>query len=396
MLDVLAATLLLGLFCGLRTWPLAARLVLFAFLAPALIWLSFPGCFLYGGLLVAPLPAVWRERRLASGLAYGLLALAVLGSFCLLLHVIHARRNTSMEGCWVQQFPNWSRPWSVLPWAVFSTFDVVRYCFHPTGHALALVAVVGGVILWRSGQRALVVLLLLPLALALAAALVKAYPYGGARVEVYAAPALALLVAAGVPGTWAWLQARRRYAGLALVALLAWPCAVAAYRVVQPWDRADSAAAADFVIRHRQPEEPVVGNAWQDWYYLRHLEAAFQPLGQAIGQARGHVWLIWTDDTARDDAWVSRELLHGGRVIAHRAFGGGTTVYLTEPAGSEQGASSNAAIDRQPESRIARIWIPVIGILGLGFVCGLLLALSEITTQAGHRPARSGPRRSRP
>ena len=65
--DVLAAVFLLALYAATRTTPLGRRLMLFALPAPVLIFLSYPACFLYGGVLAATAPAVWRRRSRRRG-----------------------------------------------------------------------------------------------------------------------------------------------------------------------------------------------------------------------------------------------------------------------------------------------------------------------------------------
>jgi hypothetical protein len=330
-LDILAAILLIDLVHRPAAWTLTSRVLLLAALAPAIIWLSFPGCFLYGGVLIVLLPPVWRQRRLTLWLAYGLLTLAVFVAFALLLGPIRAQRHATMDGCWVAQFPNWSRPWTVPVWAVCSTVDLVRYCFEPTGHGLALAALAGGIALWRGGQRELVLLVLLPLDLAFGASLVHAYPYGGARVEVFAAPGLALLIAAGIPPIWTWLRTRQRLAPLVLTAMLLWPAGLADYRVVRPWARPDSAGAASFVLAQRRPDEPVFGNSWQDSYYFRSLGTTFQLFGRSLRETHQCFWLVWSEEgQVYDDCRASTYLLGGGRILCRREFTG-TTVYHCEP-----------------------------------------------------------------
>ena len=219
---------------------------MFTLLAPLIIFLCFPGCFLFGGVLIVLLWDVWSERKAGAWLGYAVLVLVVFGAFTILaLGPVRAQRCDDMAACWEHQFPRWDQPWSVPGWMLFSTLDIFRYCFKPFGHVLAVFAVVGGVLWWRSRQRALLVLLTLPLGLALVAAFVHAYPYGGARVEVYAAPALALLIAAGIPPMLAWVQARAatwRPPALGLARLVAVvffliPLAIALYRAAVPWAR---------------------------------------------------------------------------------------------------------------------------------------------------------------
>src|SRR5262249_45701032 len=103
--DVLAAVLVLALLCLGEHWSLVRRLLFAVLLAPLLIWLSYPACFLCGGLLVALLPAVWRERHWSSSLAYLLLAgvvgLAFLG---LVLGPVRAQHDPTIQECWTNCF----------------------------------------------------------------------------------------------------------------------------------------------------------------------------------------------------------------------------------------------------------------------------------------------------
>ena len=41
------------------------------------------------------------------------------------------------KSCWTSFFPDWSRPWTVPGWTLFSTLDVLRYCCKPLGQILA-------------------------------------------------------------------------------------------------------------------------------------------------------------------------------------------------------------------------------------------------------------------
>jgi hypothetical protein len=293
-IDILAATLLLAAFCCLEAWPLCRRLACLALLAPIVILLSYPGCFLYGGLLTAHLPAVWRQRDWRVWLSHGLLALAVFGSFTLLvLGPIQAQRGAPMTDCWLREFPQWQRPWTVPFWTFYSSVEVVRYCTTPgpVGQAMAALAVGGAVLLWRRGRRCLVVVLTLPIVLALLASYAWAYPYGGARVMAYAAPAVALLIAEAVPATWAWLRERSRWAAVALPAMLVVPLAHSTFRVVVPWQRADCAGASAFVMAHRQPGEAVTANHWEYAYYFRHLDA-FTRWEDMTERREGRLWVV--------------------------------------------------------------------------------------------------------
>jgi hypothetical protein len=292
--DVLCSAGLIAAYLATEAWPMVRRLGLFTALAPMLIFLTYPGCFLYGGLLLALGPAIWRRQRAREWIAYAVLALTVAVSFALLaLGPARAQRSELMEQCWVGQFPNWDRPWTVPPWAFTSTLKVFGYCCSPSGQLLAGVALVGCGILWRRGRRRLI-LLTVPILLALVAACLGAYPYGGARVLVYAAPAVVVLIGAGVPPAFRWLHGRSRLASLALTALLIAPVGLSAYRIVQPWQRADCASAAAFVLAHRQPTDPVTCNHWEYQYYFQCLGPALQPLVGVERKPGDRLWVVLT------------------------------------------------------------------------------------------------------
>src|SRR5262245_60579141 len=81
--DVLAAIVLALLFLTPAAWSLERRLTALALLAPVVTFLVYPGCFLYGGLLLALLPAVWRSRRPMCWCGYCGLTVTVFVSFAL-------------------------------------------------------------------------------------------------------------------------------------------------------------------------------------------------------------------------------------------------------------------------------------------------------------------------
>src|SRR5262249_52713520 len=183
--EVMAATALIALFCFLSSRssdglairpPLGRQLAVYGFLSPLLIFLAYPGCFLCGGLLVALLPAVWRQRRLETWLEYAVLVVVVFGAFGLLVAgPVHAQRCPAMTQLWENSFPPWDRPWTVPAWTLLSTLEVFRYCCDPFGQVLTAAAVIGAGSLWRRGRRALLALLVTPLVLALLASYLSAY-----------------------------------------------------------------------------------------------------------------------------------------------------------------------------------------------------------------------------
>jgi hypothetical protein len=142
-----------------------------------------------------------------------------------------------------------------------------------------------------------VVLLVLPLGLALAAACVHRYPYGGARVVVYATPGLAILTAAGAAAAWRRLSGGLRPWRLALTALLLLTIPNSLYRTVVVWERPQAAAAAAFVEARRRPGDAVVGNDGIHAYYCRRMGAAFTcgGFGETPAPVGGRVWVLYTD-----------------------------------------------------------------------------------------------------
>jgi hypothetical protein len=332
--DVFAAVLLLAVHCAGKDRPVSWRLIAYTLLAPLLIFLSYPACFLYGGVLAASLPAVWRRGRLSALADYALLCLTIALAFGLLVAgPARAQRDGAILSCWLDFFPDWSRPWSVPGWAALSTFGVFRYCCKPVGEVLLVVAVVGTVSCWRRGQRSLVVLLVGPVLLALAAACLGRYPYGGARVMVYAAPAVALLTGAGVPPALAWLRQRSRPGVAVLVVLVCLPAEGALRSVAAHWPRPNTAGAAAYVNGRRQPSEVVLGNDWTHHYYFRQLGSRFKDKAEAVSGVAGRVSVVYTAQVPAEErlraalAWVKR----GRRVLERREFEFTTVLLLGRP-----------------------------------------------------------------
>lgn len=325
--DVFVTVLLLYVFFVVRL-TLQRRLLLFTCLAPPLIFLSFPACFLFGGVLVALLPLVRNERR---WLAYGGVVFAVGISFLLLaLGPAKAQRDGAMLSCWLKFFPDWSQPLSVPGWIVISTAEVYRYCLPPLGQVLLPLALFGAMGLWQRGQVDATVLLLVPGLLALGAACVGSYPYGGARVMVYVAPALALLVAAGAVPVLEWLRQRGRPALAIALILLLLPLGGSLGRLVNPWPRAESDAACAWVLERRNDSDRVVGNDWTCSYYMRHLGELYQAFDKEAFAKSSRAWIVYI---GKKPATVRLEEARlqaptGWQVVEHRDFHDATVLLL--------------------------------------------------------------------
>jgi hypothetical protein len=331
--DVLAAVVSIAAYSLTQSWPLRRRLWLCGLLALCLIFVSYPGCFLCGGLLTALLPVIWHARRMAARVGYILFACAVFGAFALVLAgPAYAQRCPAMAQCWIGGFPVWNRPWSVPLWTLLQTLEVFRYCCEPLGQVYAALAVIGVIGLWRRGERAYTVLLVLPLVLAVLASYLGAYPYGGYRVMVYATPALVLLIGEGVAPVldrlWTPREAMSKLAkrvtafprALSLawspvvamfVVLLLLPVGRAVKRVLFPWPRADCAAAAAYVKARLQPGDQVAANHWEYAYYFRRLGSTFTLLDQSPRRFGPRLWLVVTAPESADRLAVARSLPPG-------------------------------------------------------------------------------------
>ena len=293
--DAFVAILVAWGYLRTRELPVRVQCALWVAVLPVVEWLTFPGCFIAGGLLLALLPAAWRAGRV-DRLAYGLLGLAVVGSFvALAVGPAKAQQDGAMTGCWVHHFADWSRPASVPVWAFVSTLEVLRYALLPLGQILAPVVVVGAVRLGRRDGRILM-LLLAPLGLALVAALIGKYPYGGARVCVFAAPALLLLVAEGAPTCWSWLARHHRFAPAILVIALTMPFAQTAYRVAVPWPRADFRAAVEYVEPRLAEGDLIASDHWEVLYYMRGREELVCEPAEIGDRQPVRVWVLTGTD----------------------------------------------------------------------------------------------------
>ena len=333
--DVLVALVVVWGFLRTRDWPLRFQCLLWLAVLPVAEWLTFPGCFISGGLLLALLPTAVLAGRL-DRLMYGLLGLAVVGSFvALALGPAKAQQDGAMTGCWVHHFADWSRPAHVPVWAFVSTLEVLRYALMPLGQVLAPVAVVGAIRLGRRDGR-LLILLLAPLGLALVAALIGKYPYGGARVCVFAAPALLLFVSEGVTACRAWLARYGRFAPAMLFAALALPFAQTAYRVAVPWPRADFRQAVDYVEARLGAGDLIASDHWEVLYYLRGREELVCEPAEIGARRPARVWVLTGTDPGvgelrlnqvpADWEWAGEVRFRGTRAVLFEHRPGSTSV----------------------------------------------------------------------
>lgn len=250
LVDVLVIVLVPAIFLATRDWRLGRRSLLFAAMAPLVIFLAFPGCFAMGGLLLAMLPEVWRERHSRTAwLGLALVAAATLMAFgFLVMGPIRAQHTAALADYWTDTFPNWQEPWTLPEWCVRSNISVLDHSFRPLGGALAPFALLGVASMWRRGCKTELLLVATPIVLVMVAAALRAYPYDS-RVALFTVAPFAMLIGEGAVALLEWIQrwrqhepswrrlaARRALFATALILLLL-PTCLMAYRALNPWPR---------------------------------------------------------------------------------------------------------------------------------------------------------------
>jgi hypothetical protein len=317
--DLFVSTAVLAGYTITRGWPLRRRIALFALAAPPLLWLSYPACFLYVGLLAALLPEVWRERGLRTGLLYALWAGVVAAAFGLLVvGPIRAQRCAELDAYWAGDFPDLKHLWALPGWVAGSTLGILHYACNPIGAYLSIFATVGAWRLWREGGRRLLLLLTAPLGAALLAAVLRSYPYGGSRLQFYAAPLVLLLVGVGLAPVLDWLRHRPRLMplGWALGVLLLCPAGNSAVRLFVPWSRPDAATLATDVLARRQDGEAVLCGEWQAFYYFRHARGPVLLAEQSSPAAiPGPLWVVVLSENDAEREEGLRRLAEGRSVL---------------------------------------------------------------------------------
>jgi 4-amino-4-deoxy-L-arabinose transferase-like glycosyltransferase len=225
-LDLLVTCLLQ---CLALRWLLAAkrprsRAALWALAALALAapWFSYPSCFVGGGIALALLPAVLRDRSRATLVAYAGFA-AALAAGCAGSYALVARAQTLAfdgSGAWLARF--WAdsfpppQPLPFVAWLA-RTHSGMMFAYPnggPNGGSTLtlLLFLIGIAAVARASarrrdappdvapdpRRGVLGVLLAPFALAFLAAGLRLYPYGGpTRISLYLAPAICLFTGAG-------------------------------------------------------------------------------------------------------------------------------------------------------------------------------------------------------
>lgn len=277
--------------------PMWVRSLVGTILAPMCIWISFPACFVFGGVLTGLLPTAWRADWRGKA-AFTAFALSVGISFILLaVGPARAQQTAEMKACWSGgDFADWSDPARVPMWAMSNSFDVARYAFHPFGWPLLVPAVVGAWSLLRKPDGwAVACAALLPMGLVFVAACLGKYPYSAARTVAFLTPGLALLACEGLRRFWDWCKMPvLRWAFLLLwVPVLLIPVGYTARRVVDPWERPECDRAAAYVLSHCQVDEPINANHWEYEFYFRRVDDQLLRVEHNPSKAKVP-WEVWS------------------------------------------------------------------------------------------------------
>lgn len=286
--DAAVATALLLYLQATAGRPAGRRLLPLAIAAPVLIAFSYTALFVYGGLLLAVLPAAWADRW--RGVGAWLLASAAVAGTLAVLHFgpMTAQRVDSLVAEWQPHFLPHTGPLAATDWTVRAVLGVFQQAANPSGFVLGLFAPLGVWGLWRAGRREVAVACVGMFALAIVAAAVKAYPLGQHRLSQFLTPAAILLGAAGVGEVlrrWKWV-------GVTLAVLMVGVAdGLSLSHLWEPWHRPDAQAVHRYVQAHRRPGDVVLSNEANYLYFffgeLKSIEA-----GGAEVPAGGRAWVV--------------------------------------------------------------------------------------------------------
>ncbi len=266
--DALLTTALLYFYYAAQEWSAVKRLALLAVLIPPILCASYPAVFILGGMLLALLPAAYRERF--RGLAsWAVASAAALVTFaCLYFGPIQKQRVEGLVSEWDSKFPKFHEPETLPGWVIETTTTTFQYCFNPVGFYLCAVAPFGILATWRRSRVDLAVLLVTPFLLAMIAAALKAYPFGFNRLMFFIAPCALLLGGLGIDAAFRYFSSKRLHllTGGSLIAISLF---LPVFHIVKPWDRPDSSGAAAHIRGHRIEGDRVASDEQTYVYFFR-------------------------------------------------------------------------------------------------------------------------------
>jgi hypothetical protein len=234
--DLLVALAILALAMEWLRRPGRTRWLwcLTALVGPA-VGYSFPAIFMVGGVSLVVLGRILSGERspqaAASWRAWATYNLVFVASFAAVLVVSKysvgvTNQQTMEEAHWASTFPPISQPLKLPRWLLETHAGAMLG--YPVGgpnwgSSFSLLCVIAGVaaISWRR-QWLLLGFLLAPLALNLIAAALHRFPYGGhARMSLFLAPALCMLIAVGLTAELTWIESLLQRPSMARVNRLA-------------------------------------------------------------------------------------------------------------------------------------------------------------------------------
>ena len=319
-IDALATTVLLYMAVRLKdASPLKYILTLGAIEA-GLFWISYPSCFVYGGVAVMGFVKLLGSRRWRDWVGFLLVNAAVGASMYAMLKLTGSQRSDLLMVYWAKRgFPMGWAPTALLKWPVEATYRVFEDAVRPIGFFAMAMAFVAVVAMWFKPRRLFVLgLLAAPLALNFLAACFKLYPWVGSRTSMWNIPIVALLAAEGWGAIVARLPAgmHRRNGIVIGMAIIAVPTGMALYYLgwvhhrkphgrplvqhiranVREGDHIAIAGSNEFGIYFRNdPVAPVTGGQYDNQGVREVLSALDKP-----GWKR--CWLLVRRD---DDDWTS-------------------------------------------------------------------------------------------
>ncbi len=234
-IDALATTVLLYTAVRLRGASVLKYMLILGAIEAGLFWISYPSCFVYGGVAVMGFAKLLGSRRRRDWVGFLLVNAAVGASMYAMLKLTGSQRSDMLMVYWSKRgFPMGLAPAELLKWPVDATYRVFEDAVRPIGFFAMAMAAVAIVSMWFKPRRLFVLgLLAAPLALNFLAACFKLYPWVGSRTSMWNIPIVALLAAEGWGAIVARLPAgvhRRNAIAIGMV-IVAVPMGMALYNL---------------------------------------------------------------------------------------------------------------------------------------------------------------------
>jgi len=248
VIDAFLAVAALAGLIATENWPVWRRAALLALAGPLIIFLSYPGCFVCGGVLLALVPDAWKTRR--DGRVWGasmLAAATCAGAFLLLLEgPIRSQKTGDLQNWWTSQYLVLGNPLRMAGSCLEGFATLFEHFWRPTGGVLMLPFAVGAVCLTRKLTGSRVAMLAGPCLLAIMASFLQSYPFES-RLLLFCLPLLCLVIAEGLAeisraihrelASTQRTKSRMVLAGMAAAVLgvvVVWPCGKTAYSLAAP------------------------------------------------------------------------------------------------------------------------------------------------------------------